>query len=297
MIYLKIDMFAYPAIIAFIPLMSLMNKGMKLLFMRFKGNLPFNIDRNLLEIVKRKESSKYSTGLFTTDNRDKWTDIRQEMCKSSLNAMSLERIESSMFLVSLDRNSPVTREEVGRLLWHGDGHDRFFDKSMQFIVFANGKAGFNGEHSMMEAVPTSKICEFIVEGMSKNSISLEGFSSHSTPKMLAFENLSSAHFESSHKRLMKDIADHEMCTLVYGRYGKGLLKTFGLSPDAFVQMAIQLAYFKMHRICRPTYESSQTRKFAFGRTETTRSTSADSVEWVKAMGNATLKVNSLLTEE
>jgi len=50
-----------------------------------------------------------------------------------------------MFLVCLDQSSPVTRNEVSRALWHGDGKNRFFDKSLQFIVFENGKAGFNGE--------------------------------------------------------------------------------------------------------------------------------------------------------
>ena len=38
----------------------------------------------------------------------------------------------------------------------------------EFIVFDNGKAGFNGEHSMMDATPTSRICEFICEGLDKN---------------------------------------------------------------------------------------------------------------------------------
>jgi carnitine O-acetyltransferase len=35
-----------------------------------------------------------------------------------------------------------------------------------------------------------------------------------------------------------------------------------VSPDAFVQMTIQLAYFKMYGKNRPTYESASTRKFA-----------------------------------
>lgn len=108
--------------------------------------------------------SKYSIGLLTTENRDKWADIRHELCQNTENAQNLEKIESSMFLVCLDENSPVTRENVGRQLWHGNGNDRFFDKSLQFIVFANGKAGFNGEHSMMDGIPTSRICEYILEG-------------------------------------------------------------------------------------------------------------------------------------
>ena len=35
--------------------------------------------------------------------------------------------------------------QTGRALWHGDGRNRYFDKSVQFVVFANGKAGMIGE--------------------------------------------------------------------------------------------------------------------------------------------------------
>jgi carnitine O-acetyltransferase len=48
-------------------------------------------------------------------------------------------------------------------------------------------------------------------------------------------------------------------------------------------MLIQLAYFKMFGVSRPTYESAQTRKFQRGRTETARSVTSESVAFVKAM--------------
>ncbi|KAF9149056.1 Carnitine O-acetyltransferase mitochondrial, partial [Mortierella sp. AD010] len=44
-----------------------------------------------------------------------------------------------------------------------------------------------------------------------------------------------------------------------------------------------LAYYKMHGVSRPTYESAQVRKFQHGRTETCRTVSSESVAWVKAM--------------
>jgi carnitine O-acetyltransferase len=59
----------------------------------------------------------------------------------------LKQIETSSFMVCLDDTSPVTRDELSRACWHGDGRNRFFDKPCQFIVFENGKAGFNGEVS------------------------------------------------------------------------------------------------------------------------------------------------------
>ena len=90
-----------------------------------------------------------------------------------------------------------------RALWHGDGRNRFFDKSIQLVVFPNGKAGMIGEvrlfvrpcrvqdgacvcaaytalycgrigaglprcpsgpqHSSMDGMPTSRYADFICE--------------------------------------------------------------------------------------------------------------------------------------
>ena len=38
----------------------------------------------------------------------------------------------------------MTREEISHLCWHNYGENRWFDKSIQLIVFQNGRAGFLG---------------------------------------------------------------------------------------------------------------------------------------------------------
>ena len=76
---------------------------------------------------------------------------------------------------------------------------------------------------------------------------------------------------------------HEFEVLSFKEYGKGLMKRCGLSPDAYMQMAFQLAQYKLHGHAAATYESTQTRAFAYGRTEVTRSCSVESLRWVKAM--------------
>jgi carnitine O-acetyltransferase len=110
-------------------------------------------------------------GSLTAENRDVWTVERGELLKSNLNKQTLDIIESAAFVVCLDESKPVTKEERNLAIlivdsvecWHGDGRNRFFDKSMQFIVFDNGKAGFNGEHSNMEATITHRCCDWILE--------------------------------------------------------------------------------------------------------------------------------------
>lgn len=87
------------------------------------------------------------------------------------------------------------------------------------------------------------------------------------------------------------IDKHEISVLPFYAYGKGLIKKFGMSPDAYVQMAIQLGYYKMFRKSAATYESSQTRMFQFGRTEVTRTVSVESDAFVKAMCDPTISKN------
>lgn len=50
----------------------------------------------------------------------------------------------------MDDSSPSNLSEISHGLWHGDGRNRFFDKSMQIIVFNNKKSGIMTEHSMFD---------------------------------------------------------------------------------------------------------------------------------------------------
>ncbi|KAI8998120.1 acyltransferase ChoActase/COT/CPT [Gaertneriomyces semiglobifer] len=239
------------------------------------------------------DHSTPAVGALTSENRDIWTKTREELVQSPVNRASLDAIESASFVICLDDSSPVTREEASRACWHGDGRNRFFDKPLQFIVFENGKAGFLGEHSMMDATPTSNMCDFICSGLSKDTINHGASSVSATlnpPQKLNFELSPSllSRIESAEGHFDTLIAKHDVHIQAFHDYGKDLIKKFRISPDAYVQMAIQLAYYKMHGVSRPTYESAQTRAYAYGRTETCRTVSTDSVAFVKAMQDPAL---------
>jgi carnitine O-acetyltransferase len=78
-------------------------------------------------------------------------------------------------------------------------------------------------------------------------------------------------------------AAHDFTVLKVSTFGKNLLKGHHVSPDAFLQLAFQLAYYNMTGTLVATYESTQTRAFLYGRTEVTRSCSVGALRWVKAM--------------
>lgn len=236
-------------------------------------------------------------GVLTSENRDNWAKTRELLMEERYNRESLDIIERAAFVVCLDDSSPITRNDFSRQLWHGDGRNRFFDKALQFIVFDNGKAGFMGEHSMMDATPTSRLCEFILESIDKNTFNLEAFDSSpdaALPSRLLFdikppvlEAISKA--ETAFDDLIKT---QDLRAVYCPQYGKNLIKKFGVSPDAFAQMVIQLAYYKLYGNCKATYESAQTKKYHWGRTETCRSVSNESVSWVKAMETPQISVFS-----
>lgn len=61
------------------------------------------------------------------------------------------------------------------------------------------------------------------------------------------------------------------------------MKGCRLSPDAYIQMALQLAYYRdAGKFCL-TYEATMTRLFREGRTETVRPCSVESSAFVRAM--------------
>ena len=227
-------------------------------------------------------------GVLTVANRDLWNDARKKLLAADpANEQTLRDIESAGFLVCLDDATPVTLEERARQYWHGDGSNRWFDKPLQFIINDNGTAGFMGEHSMMDGSPTHRVNDHLNNLIFNNKIDLSEKAVRSNlpdPRPIGFK-VNDAVQESINeatKEHRQQVGNHDLVVQAYQGYGKGLIKKFKCSPDAYVQMLIQLAYFKMYGKNRPTYESASTRKYKEGRTETIRSCSDDSTAFCKA---------------
>lgn len=234
-----------------------------------------------------------AVGALTSENRDVWTDARQVLLDASpKNAAALEAVESASFVVCLDDAAPVTLEERARQYWHGDGQNRWYDKPLQFVVNDNGTSGFLGEHSMMDGTPTHRLNDYVNEVIFGNKLADLSDpavrSNLADPAPVKFEV--TAEVQAEIDRATRDfgavIGQHELAVQAYQGYGKGLIKKFRTSPDAYVQLVIQLAYHKMHGRNRPTYESAATRRFQLGRTETCRSVSDDSVAFCSAMADS-----------
>ena len=93
-----------------------------------------------------------SVGLLTSLPRDEWAKARAALALHSPNAASLAAIDSAIFAVSLEEDAPTEIPHVCRTFLHGDGVDRWLDKSFQLIVSANAKAAVNFEHAWGDGV-------------------------------------------------------------------------------------------------------------------------------------------------
>jgi carnitine O-acetyltransferase len=100
-------------------------------------------------------------------------------------------------------------------------------------------------------------------------------------------------------RLSDLICQNDCQALEFKGYGKNFITSHGLSPDAFVQMAFQAAYFGLYGKLSSlwsideadrdsplgrtecTYEPAMTKAFLHGRTEAIRTVQPESVEFTK----------------
>ncbi|KAH9871050.1 hypothetical protein J1614_006624 [Plenodomus biglobosus] len=243
--------------------------------------------RRILEKAERAPA----VGALTSQNRDVWSEVYPKLKASShVNAASVEAIESASFVICLDDASPITLEERAHQYWHGDGSNRWFDKPLQFIINDNGTSGFMGEHSMMDGTPTHRLNDYANQQIFTNALPFDDSNVRSdlaNPKPLRFEISKDLEQDivAAQSHFAQQIGAHELRVQAYQGYGKGLIKKFKCSPDAYVQMIIQLAYHKFYGKNRPTYESAATRRFQQGRTETCRTVSDESVAFTAAMAD------------
>lgn len=269
-----------------------------------RGRSASDLEKAFENIVQRVgNEAALPLGALTVENRDVWTDVRRHLLSlSRSNTPAIQALESAIVFVCLDDSAPKSADERSWSIWaggntpgaQGKAYNRWFDKH-QFIVDTEGNSGFNGEHSMLDGTPTLRMNDFVLTSLDKGKIDLELPAEERNKEPLVPEEIkfvTDAQVESAVKKALNGFAEvmgeHEIRVVHFDRYGKDVIKQFKTSPDAWAQMAKQLAYGKMTG-GQPavTYESAQTRKFKLGRTEVIRSASKESRAFVDAMlGNA-----------
>ncbi|XP_062973116.1 carnitine O-palmitoyltransferase 1, liver isoform isoform X2 [Elgaria multicarinata webbii] len=257
----------------------------------------------ILDAKSEPQPGEEKLAALTAGDRVPWAKARQTYFARGKNKQSLDAIEKAAFFVTLDDTAQGYREEdpvtsmdaYSKALLHGKCYDRWFDKSFTLIVFKNGKMGLNTEHSWADAPIVGHLWENV---MLSDCLELgytedghcrgEATSGILMPTRLQWEISEECQevIEASlaiARPLAEDVDFH---SFPFNTFGKGLMKKTKTSPDAFVQLALQLAHYRdMGKFCL-TYEASMTRLFREGRTETVRSCTIQSCKFVQAMDDS-----------
>ena len=264
-----------------------------------------------------QEAAKTAVGVLSTENRKIWSGLRDVLMRDpeSVNAECLNMVDSALFMLCLDYTEPTDlsalcgnmlcgTNEVVKGVQVGTCTNRWYDK-MQIIVCQNGSAGINFEHTGVDGhtvlrfasdIYTDTILRFArsINGQAPTMWTSQSpdpakrdrksFGDVSTiPRKLEWEmtpELSIA-LRFAETRLADLIQQNEFQVMDFKGYGSNFIKQMGFSPDAFVQMVFQAAYYGLYGRIENTYEPAMTKIYLHGRTEAVRSITPESVDFVK----------------
>ncbi|KAM8927580.1 carnitine O-palmitoyltransferase 1, liver isoform-like [Pelodytes ibericus] len=256
--------------------------------------------QHILDDTSPPQPGEEKLAALTAGDRTTWAKARKAYFRSGKNLQALDLVERAAFFVTLDEDEQGLRTEdpvhsldaYAKSLLHGKCYDRWFDKSFTFIVFKNGKVGLNAEHSWADA----PIIGHLWESMLATDCFQLGYNEEGhckghaeatlpVPQRMQWE-ISDECQEVIHHSLgvAQALADDvDFHAFPFKDFGKGLIKKCKTSPDAFIQIALQLAHYRDKGKFCLTYEASMTRLFREGRTETVRSCTVESSNFVKSM--------------
>uniref|UniRef100_A0A3B4V8W8 carnitine O-palmitoyltransferase n=1 Tax=Seriola dumerili TaxID=41447 RepID=A0A3B4V8W8_SERDU len=265
--------------------------------------LPREIEQQMERILSDKSEplpAEEKLAALTAGDRTPWAKARETFFGRGKNKQSLDAIEKAAFFVTLDdteqryeEDNPVkSLDSYAKSLLHGKCYDRWFDKSFNLIVFKNGTMGLNAEHSWADAPIIGHLWEHV---LSMDPIKLgyteeghccgEPHPNLPGPQRLQWDLTAECQETiQSSLTLARNLADDVDCHIFpFTNFGKGLIKKCRTSPDAFIQIALQLAHYRDKGKFCLTYEASMTRLFREGRTETVRSCTMETCTFVRSM--------------
>ncbi|XP_076455355.1 uncharacterized protein LOC143289937 [Babylonia areolata] len=261
----------------------------------------------VVSAAERHAAGSPPVGVLTAVDRSAWAEARKRLAAAGENSSHLDTIENSLFILCLDTpvkpsSSSSAREGVNekeenlaQYALHGQGTgfnscNRWFDKPMQWTLSEDGTFAVVTEHSVSEARPQMVVMDYAIT---------RSLSSHPTcernegqdPRCLAeplwLKWTTTSEIESDIARAKEEVDRNVqrpgLCGRRFNEFGREFPKSQGISPDTFLQLAIQMAYYRMHGRMAMTYESATLRRFRQGREDNIRINSPAVLTWIQAM--------------
>jgi carnitine O-acetyltransferase len=241
--------------------------------------------RAVLAAAPTRAEPGTSVGALTTEARAEWAADRAALLALEPgDAEGLEAVETALLCLCLDDTAPASPLAAADRLLAGEAANRWFDKAVSLIVFADGAAGLNGEHCTLDGTTMISFLEAIMDAQPWP----EG-SRRRTPDLAPLDFLLDealrGKIQAAGEAFAAYAAEAASTTVAIDGFGSERAKTLGISPDAFAQLAFQLAHHRAKGHLGATYESIATRGFHHGRTEAMRVITPEMVDFVATLAN------------
>ncbi|XP_056597325.1 carnitine O-acetyltransferase b [Triplophysa dalaica] len=253
------------------------------------------IHSQLLRIRSQSwKTDKEPVGILTSEHRHTWGQAYTRLLRDKINKESVRLIEKSLFTLCLD--SPVMRisdekysSRMAAQILHGGGTysnsgNRWFDKTLQFVVGEDGSWGLLYEHATAEGPPISTLLDHILHCCQKPERVRAPLVPLAMPKKLYFyiDSDIKRDIEMAKQNLDILINDLDIKCFNFQRFGKEFIKQLKLSPNSFIQVAIQLAYYRVHSEVCAACDIASLRMFRGGRTDYIRSPTNQMLSFIQA---------------
>jgi carnitine O-acetyltransferase len=248
---------------------------------------PEEIEAGLRAVVEAAPQRGQGVGALTTKARAEWARSRQALLElDPRNREALDVVETALLCICLEDEMPADPRAAGDQLLHGDSGNRWFDKSISLIVFPDGTAGYNGEHCRLDGTTVIAFLDTLLDPAAARP-RLPDAQAQGVPVPHPVEFVLDRALHADVRAAADDFtayaADTASEIVSVEGFGAERAKQRGISPDAFAQMAFQLAHQRSRGRLGATYESIATRQFRHGRTEAMRVVTPEIVRFVEAV--------------
>ncbi|CAO5228639.1 Carnitine O-acetyltransferase [Frankia sp. AgKG'84/4] len=242
----------------------------------------------VLKATPARVPADTAVGLLTTKARAAWADSRARLSAlDPANAAALDTIETALFCLCLESTTPADNLGVCDQLLHGNAVNRWFDKAVSLIVFPDGQAGINVEHCGLDGTTILSFVDDLLATSPQEHAASSGAQPQGQPAIDPVEFVLDDALRADIGAAGESFAEFTGATastvLTIDDFGQSDAKRLRISPDAFVQLAYQLAHARAKGRTGATYESIATRGWRRGRTEAMRVVTAEALEFVSAL--------------
>ncbi len=252
--------------------------------------------RAVMKAGDERAGEDTSVGHLTTMARAEWAAARASLVAIHPgNAAALDTVETALFCVCLEDFAPESTQDACDQLLYGDRGNRWFDKAVSFVVFADGRAGINVEHCELDGTTILSFTDALLTSPAEEFSRRSGARSQGQPVLepvvFALDDALRTQVRAAAAAFAAYGRNTATSTVSFEDFGSSAAKALGVSPDAFVQVAYQLAHQRAKGRLGATYESIATRQYQHGRTEAMRVVTPEMLAFVAAMDDPSTDTN------